>query len=124
MLAAGYTALYQGSSATGASPGVTVTGVNNGNLAAVEGSGAQPGPGNGVTFEPSGSSPLFLAPHGQEQPGQIATFRGRVTGQAVFHQRAGHVAHRLGFHNSIRADQGQPITFGTISRTGFGVTIS
>ena len=127
LLAAGYTTLYQGNSATGIPPsGVAVaTGVFNGNLSAVEGSSAEPGSAAGPTFEPATAFvPVFLAPRGQEQPGQIASFRARVTGQTVFHQQAGQVAHRLGFRNAIRADQGQPITFGTIGQTGNAVTIN
>ena len=43
-LAAGYTTLYQGNAATGASPGVNGTpGVNNGNLATVTGTSPEPG---------------------------------------------------------------------------------
>ena len=65
LLATGYTTLYQGSTATGVSPGVptTVTGVNNGNLAQVEGSGPEPGSAAGPTFEPATAFiPTFLAP--------------------------------------------------------------
>jgi carbonic anhydrase/acetyltransferase-like protein (isoleucine patch superfamily) len=127
LLATGYTTLYQGNTATGASPGVptTVTGVNNGNLAQVEGSGPEPGSAAGPTFEPATAFiPTFLAPRGQQQPGQLFGFRARVTGQVVFHQQAGQVAHHLGFHNAIRADQGQPIFIGSIAQTGFGVTIN
>ncbi len=127
LLATGYTTLYQGSAATGVSPGVptTVTGVNNGNLTQVEGSGPEPGSAAGPTFEPATAFiPTFLAPRGQQQPGQLFGFRARVTGQVVFHQQAGQVAHRLGFQNAIRADQGQPITIGSIAKTGNHVTIN
>jgi len=127
-LAAGYTTLYQGNSATGASPGVpaSVTGVNNGNLAQVEGSSPEPGSAaTGLTFLPATQFiPVFPAPRGQQQPGQLYGFRARVIGQVIFHQQARQVAHHLGFHNSIRADLGQPITIGSITKTGNGVTIN
>jgi carbonic anhydrase/acetyltransferase-like protein (isoleucine patch superfamily) len=126
-LATGYTTLYQGDSATGLSPGVdpSVKGVNNGNLTAVEGASNEPGVSNGVDFEtakPTG--PTFLAPLGQQQPGLIPTFRARVTGQVVFHQHAAVVAHSLGFGDAIRADSGQPFTFGSSLSMGNDVTMN
>ena len=132
-LAAGYVQLYQGQSATGASPGVpaTVTTVFNGNLAAVEGAGQQPGSPTAATpFLPPGRGPTFRSPHQGQVQGLLYGFRARATGRVVFMTRAGQVAHRLGRSNSIRADQGQPpiaaqqINIGSITQTGFGVTIS
>ena len=132
-LAAGYVQLYQGQSATGANPGVaaTVTTVFNGNLAAVEGAGQQPGSATAATpFLPPGRGPAFLSPHRGQVQGLLRGFRARATGRDAFMTRAGQVAHRLGRSNSIRADQGQPpiaaqqINIGSIAQTGFGVTIS
>jgi carbonic anhydrase/acetyltransferase-like protein (isoleucine patch superfamily) len=126
-LAAGYVTLYQGQSATGASPGVdpSVSGVNNGNLAAIEGASAQPGsPTASTPYLPPGTSPQFPSPHQGLVPAQLYGFRARATGGTVFHSRAASIAHRLGRSNSIRADQGQPITIGSISQTGNGVTIN
>lgn len=128
-LAAGYVTLYQGNSATGASPGVdpAVTTVFNGNLAAVEGAGRQP-PATGSTAP--GVGPTFLSHRQDQVQGLLYGFRARATGRVVFKTRAGQVAHRLGRSNSIRADQGQTpiaaqtINIGSIAQTGFGVTIS
>jgi carbonic anhydrase/acetyltransferase-like protein (isoleucine patch superfamily) len=125
-LAGGYTQLYQGNSATGASPGVTITGVNNGNLAAVSGVSAEPGSGNGPAFEPSSAVlPSFVGPRG----GQVATsivhyFTTRITGQVIAEVRAYPFGHRLGLQNAIRADQGQPIIFTGYIFTGNSVTIN
>jgi carbonic anhydrase/acetyltransferase-like protein (isoleucine patch superfamily) len=124
-LAAGYTQLYQGNSATGASPGVpaSVTGVNNGYLPAVEGAGPQPGTAN-ASFEPNSRPPAFAGPHGVLIQAALFNFPARMTGQANFHARAGQVAHNLGRSNAIRADQGQPITFGSAPQTGAAVTVN
>jgi carbonic anhydrase/acetyltransferase-like protein (isoleucine patch superfamily) len=127
-LAQGYNTLYQGQSATGASPGVdptVVSGINNGNLSTVLGAGPQPGSPTATTaFLPPGVGPKFTAPHRALVQGNLNTFRARVTGGAVFHSRARDVAHHLGRSNSIRADIGQPITIGSIGQTGRGVTIN
>jgi len=132
-LAAGYVQLYQGQAATGASPGVeaTVTTVFNGNLAAVEGAGQQPGSPTAATpFLPPGRGPTFLSHRKDQVQGLLRGFRARATGRVVFMTRAGQVAHSLGRSNSIRADQGQPpiaaqqINIGSIAQTGSGVTIS
>ena len=59
-LAAGYVTLYQGQSATGASPGVdpSVSGVDNGNLSTIEGAGSQPGsPTASTAYLPPGTGP-------------------------------------------------------------------
>ena len=77
-LAAGYVQLYQGQSATGASPGVpaTVTTVFNGNLAAVEGAGQQPGSPTAATpFLPPGRGPTFRSPHQGQVQGLLYGFR-------------------------------------------------
>jgi carbonic anhydrase/acetyltransferase-like protein (isoleucine patch superfamily) len=125
-LAGGYIQLYQGNSATGASPGVTISGVFNGNLAAVRGVSSEPGSANGPAFEPSSAvSPAFIGPRG----GLIATqlpnyFTTRITGQVVALVRAFPFGHRLGLQNAIRADQGQPIFFTGYIFTGNSVTIN
>ena len=131
-LAAGYTQLYQGIAATGASPGVTTTGINNGSLATVQGANYEPGTTNGgPSTEPTGIVlPTFLAPMGQQQPGQLNNYPARVTGAVNFHGRAHSFARHLGHHTSIRGDQGQPIEFLNLPgntpqlQTGNGVTIA
>jgi len=126
-LSIGYATLYQGQSATGASPGVpsTVSGVNNGNLATVLGAGSQPGSATASTpFLPPGAGPKFPTPHRGLAQGLLNGFTSRVTGGARFNQRAKNVQAALGRRNSIRADQGQPITVGSIGQTGYGVTIN
>ncbi|MFO0890583.1 MAG: carbonic anhydrase/acetyltransferase [Isosphaeraceae bacterium] len=125
-LAQGYNTLYQGQPTTGVSPGVepTVSGIFNGNLATIEGAGAQPGsPAASTPFLPPGRSPRFPSPRRGLVPADLNNFRARVTGGVIFESRAGTVAHSLGRSNSIRADAGQPITIGSIARTGNGVTI-
>jgi carbonic anhydrase/acetyltransferase-like protein (isoleucine patch superfamily) len=119
-LATGYTVLYQGSSSTGASPGATVSGVFNGNLAAV--SGVSRSPGSPATRFPA-AAPRFPGPNRSRVPANLSLFRGRVIGGVVFGQRAGDVAHRSGRGVSIRADVGQPITIGSVERLGNNVTI-
>ncbi len=126
-LATGYNTLYQGQSATGASPGVaaTVAGIDNGNLAAVEGANSQPGsPTASTAYLPPGTGPKFPSPNQGLVTGLLSNFPARVTGAVVFNERAGEVAQRLGRSNSIRADLGQPITIGSIGHTGTGVTIN
>jgi carbonic anhydrase/acetyltransferase-like protein (isoleucine patch superfamily) len=146
-LAAGYTTVYQGNAATGASPGpilTPVTGVNNGNLAAVEGASSEPGStaptgGSAVTFEPppptptnpvvspfpaGAQAPKFLSHDGRLLQANLFNFPDRVVGQAVFQARAHQVARHLGRSNAIRADQGQPISFVSAPSTEPGVTIN
>jgi carbonic anhydrase/acetyltransferase-like protein (isoleucine patch superfamily) len=126
-LAQGYNTLYQGQPVTGVSPGAdpSVSGVNNGNLATVEGTSPQPGsPSASTAFLPPGTSPSFPSPHRGLVQASLFGFRARSTGGAMFHSRAGVVTHHLGRSNSIRADQGQPITIGSIAGTGDGVTIN
>ena len=83
-LAQGYNTLYQGQSNTGVSPGVdpSVSGIFNGNLSTVEGSG--PEPGSSATFLPPGTSPKFQSAHRGLVPGSLFNFRARVTGGVVF----------------------------------------
>ncbi|MDR3619675.1 MAG: carbonic anhydrase/acetyltransferase [Paludisphaera borealis] len=127
-LGIGYATLYQGQSATGASPGVpsTVSGVFNGNLWTVTGANSQPGsPTASTAYLPPGAGPKFPTPH---RPllaqGLLGGFTSRVTGGARFTQRASNVQAALGRRNSIRADQGQPISVGSIAQTGSSVTIN
>ena len=77
-LAAGYATLYQGNSATGASPGVAVTNttVFNGNLSAVEGAGLQPSPPGSrtnVSLAPRWSGPgaLVQLPRPDDRSGRV-----------------------------------------------------
>ncbi|MFO0950054.1 MAG: carbonic anhydrase/acetyltransferase [Isosphaeraceae bacterium] len=130
-LAAGYTNLFQGNSATGASPGVAagVQNIFNGNLAAVLGTSQQPGPSNtaavtGINFEPKKVGPSFPGPHKPQVEGLLPNFRARVTGDARFAARAHQVNAQIGRSNAIRADQGQPFRFASAPRTGRAVTIN
>ncbi len=124
-LGIGYITLYQGQSATGASPGTTTSGVFNGNLAAVTGSSQQPGsPTASTAYLPPGAGPKYPAPHRGLVQGLLPSFTSRVTGGARFNQRAMNVQAALGRRNAIRADQGQPISVGSIAGTGYGVTIN
>lgn len=126
-LATGYETLYQGNSATGTSPGVatSVKGVNNGDLTTIEGASDEPSSANGVDFEPSKTvGPTFLAPGGQQLPGLISSFRARVVGAVVFNEQAANVAHSMGTHDAIRADSGQPFTFGSSFLLGNNVSIN
>ena len=124
-LAAGYTALYQGNSATGASTGAspTVSGVNNGDLATILGANQQPGPAS-ASFEPAKSAPEFLSPHQGLVASVLSTFPARITGGVHISMRAWQAAFHLGRANAIRADQGQPIVIGSIAHTGTHVTIN
>lgn len=126
-LGAGYITLYQGQSATGVSPGVpsSRTGIFNGNLAAVTGSNNQPGSATATTpYLPPGASPRYPSPRRGLVGASLAGFTARATGNASIHQRANLVQASLGRRNSIRADQGQPITINSIAATGEGVTIN
>jgi carbonic anhydrase/acetyltransferase-like protein (isoleucine patch superfamily) len=119
-LTTGYTLLYQGNSSTGPNPGTTVSGVFNGNLAAV--SGASRNPARPATPFPS-TAPKFVGPHRPIVPAALSLFRARVIGGVVFGQRADAIASRVGRGVSIRADVGQPIRIGSIARMGNNVTI-
>jgi carbonic anhydrase/acetyltransferase-like protein (isoleucine patch superfamily) len=124
-LTVGYSQLYQGNSATGASTGFApaVTGVFNGNLSNVLGAGQEPGPST-ASFEPSASAPHFLLPDGGLIGALIHTFPGRLTGNVQIGMTVTQTANHLGRANAFRADQGQPITIGSITRTGSHVTIN
>jgi carbonic anhydrase/acetyltransferase-like protein (isoleucine patch superfamily) len=124
-LAAGYTTLYQGNSATGVNPGAdpSVSGINQGNLSAILGAGLEPGPSS-ASFEPSRSSPAFISPHRGLVMAVLNTFPGRLTGKVTINMRAWQAALHLGRANAIRADQGQPIAIDSIDRTGRHVSIN
>lgn len=130
-LANGYAFLYQGQSATGANPGVdpSVSGIFNGDLAAVLGTSQEPGPASptaptGITFEPSRTGPKFPGPHNPQVEGLLPNFPARITGDARFAARAHSVAHHLGKLNAFRADQGQPIQFADAPSTGRAVVVN
>ena len=124
-LAAGYTNLYQGSSATGANIGgnPAVGGIYNGYLPNVEGASLSPGPSYVGGTKKEG--PQFLTPHQGLVGVLLYNFPGRIIGPAISPRSApaGGATH-LGRANSIRADEGQPITIGSIAHTGLHVTIS
>ena len=124
-LTVGYSQLYQGNSATGVSTGFApaVSGVNNGNLSNVLGAGQEPGPSS-ASFEPSASAPHFLRPNGGLIGVLLNTFPARLTGNLEINMTAKQAANHLGRANAFRADQGQPITIGSIVRTGPHVTIN
>jgi len=124
-LTVGYSQLYQGNSATGASTGFTpvVTGVYNGNLSEVLGASQEPGPST-ASFEPSASAPHFLLPSGGLIGVLLNTFPARLTGNLEINMTARQTANHLGRANAFRADQGQPITIGSIAKTGSHVTIN
>jgi len=124
-LAAGYVKLYQGNSATGANPGASPlqSGIDNGNLSTILGANLDPGPAS-ASFEPSQSAPEFLSPHQGLLGAVLSTFPGRITGNVVIKMRAWQAAFHLGRANAIRADQGQPISIGSIDRTGPHVSIN
>ena len=124
-LAAGYIALYQGNSATGASPGASpvLSGINNGDLAAILGANQQPG-SSAVSFEPAKSEPEFLSPRQRLVGSILSNFPARITGGVQIDMRAAQAASHLGRANAIRADQGQPIVIGSIAHTGRRVTIN
>ncbi len=88
-LATGYAQLYQGNSATGASPGTnpTLGGLNNGNLAAVLGVGQEPG-SSSASFEPSKSAPEFLTPRQGLVGVLLNNFPARMTGKVEIMTRA------------------------------------
>ena len=127
-LANGYTTLYQGNSATGANPGVpiNVTGIYNGNLATVLGSGAQPG-STSVSFEPASSSPniapRFPAPHRPRVQSLLSSYTLRVSGGVNFASRAVDVANAAGRGDTIAGDLGQPINIKSLGRLGDNVAI-
>ncbi len=126
-LATGYNTLYQGQSATGASVGIStsVSGIYYGNLSTVEGVSAKPGlPTASTAYLPAGTSPEFPSPTQGLIHVTLFNFPARVTGAVVFNQTASAAASVLGRSNSIRADMGETIIFGSIGHTGTGVTIN
>ncbi len=125
LLAAGYAALVGGDSSTGASPAATLKSVYNQNFTAITGISLEPGSGNGVTFEPAKTtSPQFQSPTQDLAPGTLYSFPDRITGQAEFSTSPTLVRSHLNRRDSIRADDGQPITFATAPKTGNAVTIN
>lgn len=123
-LAAGYTTLYQGNSATGANPGADSKTVFNGNLTTVEGASAEPGSPT-VSFEPTKNLvPQFPGPKGNLLPSALFNFKGRIVGWVVINQQPVEAQALMGLRNSIRGDEGQPIKIGSIGHTGAGVTIA
>ena len=124
-LTTGYAQLYQGNSATGASPGAnpTLGGINNGNLSTIRGANLDPGPSS-ASFETSKSGPQFLTPHQGLVGTILGNFPARITGKVEINMRAWQAALHLGRANAIRADQGQPIVIGSIARTGPHLTIN
>ena len=126
-LANGYITLYQGNSATGQAALSTAMNINNGNLATVSGSSAEPGPGTTaaplVKFEPSAAVPSFLTSAGKVVKLADPAFRARVVGNVFFGEPSRVLAHHLGRGNSIRADEGQPIKIASVTQTGTRVSI-
>jgi len=126
-LANGYNTLYQGNAATGQSALIAAPGINNGNLATVEGSSAEPGPGTAmaplVKFEPSAAIPSYLTTAGKVVKMADPNFRARVIGNVFFGEPSRVLAHHLGRGNSIRADEGQPFKIASITRTGSNASI-
>lgn len=123
-LAAGYTKLYQGDSATGVNPGAdpSIGGIYNGDLAQVEGVSKSPGPS--YVGGTKALSPAFPTPQGDLIGADLFNFPGRIIGAALFSsERAGQLVVHLGRANSIRADVGQPILISSIARTGEHVVI-
>jgi carbonic anhydrase/acetyltransferase-like protein (isoleucine patch superfamily) len=124
-LAAGYTNLYQGGSATGVNVGgnPAIGGIYNGFLPNVLGTSPSPGPSYiGGTKK---VAPAFPTPNQGLVGSLLYNFPGRIIGQVEFlDQRAGQVAAHIGRGNSIRADEGQPIIIGSIAHTGLHVTIT
>ncbi len=133
-LAAGYANLFQGQNITGgannAGPVPSAVGAAGstiffGALNTVLGASSEPGASR-VNFEPAAGAPQFLTAAGPLAP--LATnesfrFPARVIGQVTFGQEAGPVRRALGKGDSIRADEGQPFTIGSIARLGDGVSI-
>ena len=124
-LAIGYVNLYQGVSATGASPGAspTVTGVNNGNLSAILGANQEP-ISSFLSSRPAEIAPQFLSPHRGLIAAALSTYPARITGNVAIGMQAWQAALRMGRANAYRADQGQPIVIGSIAHTGPHVTIN
>ena len=121
-LASGYANLYQGDSATGQSPGVppAVAGVFNGSLATVIGANLEPG----TKFEPGKYAPQFALNKKGLTQAILPTLPLRIVGNVYFQAKPIAVAHGAKFHDSIRADQAQPITFAGAPTLGADVSIN
>jgi carbonic anhydrase/acetyltransferase-like protein (isoleucine patch superfamily) len=124
-LTIGYVNLYQGVSATGASPGAspTVSGVNNGNLAAILGSNQEP-ISSFLSSRPAEIAPQFLSPHRGLIAAALSAYPARISGNVAIGMQAWQAALHMGRANAYRADQGQPIVIGSIAHTGPHVTIN
>ena len=71
------------------------------------------------------AGPEFLSPRQGLVGVQLSQFPGPDHRQeSIIDMRAWQAAHHLGRANAIRADQGQPITIGSIAKTGRHVTIN
>ena len=121
-LASGYSSLYQGNSATGTASSSTPSGIFNGSLAPVEGSGNEPGT-RLVSFEPVQQAPRFLFRNGKSRQSADYRFQARATGQVIFGQKQAVAARAIGHGVSIRGDEGQPITIASLARLGNNVSI-
>ena len=135
-LAAAYTNLYQGNSATG--PGAAVSGgpvpaalagsttIFFGALNNVLGIATEP-TARFAPFEPATGFPTFRNTNGTvvSPPQNLAyRFPARVIGQVQFNQPYNGSVNSLGRRDSIRGDEGQAIIFGgPIGHIGNGVTI-
>ena len=124
-LAIGYSALYQGNGATGPNISATSPTISNGSLAPVEGASQNPGSGT-VSFETS-AAPRFLSPFDPSTKLRVFTSHSypiRAIGAVTIIGTDPYTAARVvGRHTSIRADEDQPITIGSVGRIGSGVTI-
>lgn len=112
-LAAGYATLYQGNPVTGRTDEAVPKGVYNGNLATVL----------GVSAAPDGKRPTFTYRNGFLHSGTNPNVRPRVIGNLKFGVMQRMVLHRLGKGTSIRADEGLPMTIGSVAGTGRRATI-
>ncbi len=149
-LASGYATLYQGNSATGGSvsagpipSAISAAGstIFFGALNTVLGASSEPGSKN-VSFEPASGTPTFLTSAGTEAaiaPNLSYAYPARVIGNVtVTGQSAKQFAATLGGvikiglyqgatltinGDTIRADEGQPITIGSVSSIGKDVSI-
>ncbi len=135
LLATGYTTLYQGNSATGgaASAGpipsaISASGSTTyfGALNTVLGASSEPG-SKTVPFEPASGTPTFLASDGTQKsllPNHSYQFKGRFIGGVSVLDQGPHVVEAaLGKHDTVRADEGQPIKIGSIAQLGNSVSI-
>jgi carbonic anhydrase/acetyltransferase-like protein (isoleucine patch superfamily) len=124
-LATGYSALFQGGSATGTSIASVVATIFNGSLAPVSGSSQNPAT-SVVPFELS-ASPKFYSPFAPFSKVRVYTspfYPFRAIGALTVTENDPYtVARHVGRRTSIRADEDQPITIASIASIGTGVTI-